>query len=230
MAAEAAEAAEVAEAAETAALAEGGRPPAPARTLRTSRTSAKGEQTRARLVAAARTLLAGEGFARFSTRNVAALCGISHGMCHYHFKDRTDLIVAVVQDIGPEWIGPMEAAVDRPGSFAERAERVIGLLTQPEGPDLSRLHSALHWFALNDDRVRAAVDAEYLRWRECFVRLFRVLADEHDGAFDPVPPGTALAAASDGLAALQSLDSRVDPEATVRVLVEGLTAAAVRRP
>ncbi|MFI8280205.1 TetR/AcrR family transcriptional regulator [Streptomyces sp. NPDC085929] len=212
-------------AADLAAEAADGRPSPPART---ARTSAKGEQTRARLIAAARTLLAGEGFARFSTRNVAALCGISHGMCHYHFQDRTDLIVAVARDIGPEWIGPMEVAVDGPGSFSERAERVIGLLTQPEGPDLSRLHSALHWFALNDDRVRAAVDAEYRRWRDCFVRLFQVLADEHEGAFDPVPPGTALAAAADGLAALQSLDSRVDPEPTVRVLVAGLATAAVR--
>ncbi|MEU9177408.1 TetR/AcrR family transcriptional regulator [Streptomyces sp. NPDC048550] len=215
-------------AADLAAEAADGRPSPPARTARTARTSAKGEQTRARLIAAARTLLAGEGFARFSTRNVAALCGISHGMCHYHFQDRTDLIVAVARDIGPEWIGPMEVAVDGPGSFSERAERVIGLLTQPEGPDLSRLHSALHWFALNDDRVRAAVDAEYRRWRDCFVRLFQVLADEHEGAFDPVPPGTALAAAADGLAALQSLDSRVDPEPTVRVLVAGLATAAVR--
>ncbi|MDJ0385560.1 TetR/AcrR family transcriptional regulator [Streptomyces sp. G-G2] len=210
-----------------------GRPPAPVakagRAPRTPRTSVKGEQTRARLIAAARTLLAGDGFARFSTRNVAALCGISHGMCHYHFHDRTDLILAVVEDIGPEWIAPMEAAVDTPGPFAERAERVIALLTQPEGPDLSRLHSALHWFALNDDRVRAAVEAEYRRWRDCFVRLFQVLADERpDADFDPVPLGLALAAAADGLAAIQSLDSPVDPEATVRVLVTGLTAAAVR--
>ncbi|MGW1941870.1 TetR/AcrR family transcriptional regulator [Streptomyces goshikiensis] len=218
-------------AANLAAEAEGGRPAGTAPTPRgprASRTSAKGEQTRARLIAAARTLLAGDGLARFSTRNVAALCGISHGMCHYHFQDRTDLIVAVAHDIGPEWIGPMEAAVDGPGPFSERAERVIGLLTQPEGPDLSRLHSALHWFALSDDRVRAAVDGEYRRWRECFVRLFRVLADEHDGAFDPVPLGTALAAAADGLAAIQSLDARVETEASVRALVSGLAAAAVR--
>ncbi|KMO94415.1 hypothetical protein [Streptomyces roseus] len=134
----------------------------------------------------------------------------------------------MVEDIAPEWVGPMEAAVDGPGSFAERAERVIGLLTQPEDQDLSRLHSALHWFALNDDRVRAAVDGDYRRRRQCFVRLFQVPADEHAGAFDPVPPGTALAAA-DGLAALRSLDPAVDPEATVRILVAGLAGPAVRR-
>lgn len=72
------------------------------------------------------------------------------------------------------------------------------------------------------------MDAEYQRWLACFVRLFQVLSDEHGGAVDPVPLGTALAAAADGLAAIQSLDSRVETEAAVRALVSGLTAVAVR--
>lgn len=67
----------------------------------------------------------GEGF---TTRNVAALCGVSHGMCHYHFQDRTDLVLAVVTDIRPERILPLEEAVSAPGPFAERAERVVELL------------------------------------------------------------------------------------------------------
>ncbi|MDH6131507.1 AcrR family transcriptional regulator [Kitasatospora sp. MAA4] len=197
-------------------------PPGPA--LR-PRTSAKGEQTRARLLAAARTLLAGEGGERFTTRNVAALCGISHGMCHYHFADRTDLIVAVVADIRPDWIAPLEAAVDAPGTFAERAERILALLTQPEGPDLARLHSALHWFALHDERVRVALDAEYRRWRACFVRLFAVLAEERGGGIDPRPLGEAVAGAVDGLAAIQSLDPQLDAAAVLRGLVLALAAS-----
>ncbi|MER5637979.1 TetR/AcrR family transcriptional regulator [Kitasatospora sp. NPDC002227] len=185
--------------------------------------AAKGEQTRARLIAAARTLLAGETAGRFTTRNVAALCGVSHGMCHYHFQDRTDLIVAVVEDIRPEWIAPLEAAVDGPGDFAERAERVIGLLTRPESPDLAHLHSALHWLALNDERVRESLDAEYRRWRACFVRLFAVLAEERPGpGTDPLLLGEAFAAAVDGLAAIQSLDSGVSAEAVLRLLVKSL--------
>ncbi|WP_327282018.1 MULTISPECIES: hypothetical protein [unclassified Streptomyces] len=58
--------------------------------------------------------------------------------------------------------------------------------------------------------------------------LFQVLAVEHGSAFDPAPLGTALAAAADGLAAIQSLDARVETEASVRALVSGLAAAAVR--
>ncbi|GAA1270925.1 hypothetical protein GCM10009665_69030 [Kitasatospora nipponensis] len=195
-------------------------------TARRPRPSSKGEQTRARLLAAARSLLAGEEAGTFTTRNVAALSGVTHGMCHYHFQNRTDLIVAVIEDIRPEWIGPMEAAVAAPGTFAERAERVVELLTQPEGADLSRLHSAMHWFAVNDDRVRASLAAEYGRWRAAFVALFQVLADEHDQGFDPRPLGEAAAAGADGLAAIQALDPEVDAEQVVRALITGLAARA----
>ncbi|MFE0462383.1 TetR/AcrR family transcriptional regulator [Kitasatospora sp. NPDC058965] len=187
-----------------------------------SRTSAKGEQTRARLIAAARTLLAGDTAGRFTTRNVAALCGVSHGMCHYHFQDRTDLIVAVIEDIRPEWIAPLEAAVDGPGSFAARAERVLDLLTRPENPDLAHLHSALHWLALNDERVRAGLAREYRDWRACFVRLFAVLAQERGGSVDPVALGESFAAAVDGLAAIQSLDPGVGAAAVLRTLMDAL--------
>ncbi|GGV23987.1 hypothetical protein GCM10010495_44590 [Kitasatospora herbaricolor] len=194
-----------------------------------TRASAKGEQTRARLIAAARTLLAGDGSIPFTTRNVAAAGGVTHGMCHYHFQDRTDLILAVVEDIRPEWITPLEEAVGSPGTFAERAERVIGLLTEPEGADLSRLHSALHWFALNDDRVRAGLAGEYRRWRACFVTLYQILADERGDGLDARNLGEAAAAAVDGLAAIQSLDEEVDAQAVVRAVVLGLASTGAGR-
>jgi AcrR family transcriptional regulator len=193
---------------------------------RRPRASAKGEQTRARLLAAARSLLAGDGEVPFTTRNVAARAGVTHGMCHYHFENRTDLIVAVVEDICGEWILPLEEAVGAPGGFAERADRVAGLLAQPEGAEGARLHSALHWFAVNDERVRQSLDAEYRRWRACFVALFAVLADELGNGLDPRPPGEALAAAADGLAAIRSLDAGLDAGTVVRTLILALAAGA----
>ncbi|MFD7412971.1 TetR/AcrR family transcriptional regulator [Kitasatospora purpeofusca] len=203
--------------------AKGATAPRPAGTGR-ARTSAKGEQTRARLIAAARILLAGGEAGRFTTRNVAALSGVSHGMCHYHFADRTDLIVAVVADIRPEWITPLEEAVAGPGGYAERAERVLTLLTRPESPDLARLHAALHWLALNDERVRVALEAEYGRWRSCFVRLFRALVDERGGDTDPAPLGESFAAAVDGIAAIGSLDGTVDAARVLRTLLDSLAS------
>ncbi|MEU9714385.1 TetR/AcrR family transcriptional regulator [Streptomyces sp. NPDC047976] len=200
-------------------------PPAPAGAgAGRTRVSAKGEQTRARLIAAARTLLAGGMSERFTTRNVAALSGVSHGMCHYHFQDRTDLVLAVVADMRPEWILPLEEAVAAPGSFAERAGRVVELLSRPEGTELSHLHSALHWHALNDSRVRASLEAEYRRWRGCFTALFEVLAEERGGGVDARLLGEAVAAAVDGLAAVESLGAEVDPGPVLRTLLRTLAA------
>jgi AcrR family transcriptional regulator len=200
----------------------------PARTARKPRVSAKGEQTRARLIAAARSLLAGADDVPFTTRNVAALAGVTHGMCHYHFKDRTDLIIAVIEDIRPEWVTPMEEAVAEPGDFTTRADRVIDLLSHPEAADLARMHSALHWFSLTDERVRESLESEYARWRACFVDLFRVLSTEREGGVDALTLGEALAAAADGLAAIQSLGSDVDARAIIRALVLGLATGADR--
>ncbi|MFG2294501.1 TetR/AcrR family transcriptional regulator [Streptomyces sp. NPDC048603] len=197
----------------------------PARERR-PRVSAKGVQTRARLISAARTLLAGGMGERFTTRNVAAMSGVSHGMCHYHFQDRTDLVLAVIADMRPEWILPLEEAVSAPGTFAERADRVVGLLSRPEGTELSHLHSALHWHALHDARVRECLEAEYRRWRGCFTALFHVLAEERGGDFDARLLGEAVAAAVDGLAAVESLGADVDAGPVLRTLIRTLAAGA----
>lgn len=187
---------------------------------------AKGEQTRNRLIAAARQLLTDEGGERFSTRNVAAICGVSHGMCHYHFQDRTDLLVAVVEDIRPEWLAPFQEAVGTSGSFAERAERVLKLFAHQEADDLARLHAALHWFALDEDRIRVELDADYQSWRRCFVDLFQTLADERGDGLDPEPLGEATAAAADGLAAFHTLGAQVDAGLVMRTLIYGLAKGA----
>lgn len=181
----------------------------------------RGQATRARLVASARTLLSGERDEPFTTRHVAALAGVTHGMCHYHFSDRAELVLAVIDDIRPEWITPMQEAVAGPGPFAVRARRVLELLTEPETSGLAHLFSALHWLALSDERVRTALATEYEAWRECFIDLFRVLAAERpDGEIDPETLGAIAAAATDGLAAYEALGIHPASDNALRALLQ----------
>jgi len=200
-------------------------PPTPGDRWRTGqspvRTSTKGEDTRRRLVLAARTLLSEDGHGAFTTRNVAALSGVSHGMCHYHFADRTELLLAVIDDVRADWIGPYEAAVVGT-DYRGAADRIVQLLTQPEGDALARLHAALHWLALSDPRVRSALQAEYVRWQTVFVRLFERLAQESGSSADVTAAAAALAAAADGLAAMDSLGTGVDSGAAIRHLFRAL--------
>jgi AcrR family transcriptional regulator len=195
----------------------------------TVRMSAKGEDTRRRIVLAARTVLAENGHGAFTTRNVAALGGVSHGMCHYHFADRTELLLAVIDDVRADWILPYEAAVDRP-DYRSAADRILQLLTQPEVDTLARLHAALHWLALSDDRVKTALRAEYVRWQAVFVRLFERLARESGSTIDATPAAAALAAAADGLAAMDSLGTGVDSPVAIRHLFAALEQSITTAP
>lgn len=195
--------------------------PAPAKTATRRSTDglSKGEHTRQRLVRAARTLLSEDGAAPFTTRNVAALCGVSHAMCYYHFTDRSELLVAVVDDMRGDWVDPLDRAVGSSGSFDERRRRVSALLSKPESNELVRLHSALHWFAMSDDALRSALRQQYLDWTACFVRLYQVLAEEGRTDQDPAILGAVTASGVDGLAALDALGALADPGAVLDAMM-----------
>jgi AcrR family transcriptional regulator len=55
-------------------------------------------QGRGRILAAARTLFAEQGFGRTSTAQIAAAAQVPHGLIFYHFKTKMDLLLAVIRD------------------------------------------------------------------------------------------------------------------------------------
>lgn len=188
---------------------------------------ARGEATRTRLIGAARALLSGEHEGAFTTRNVATLAGVTHGMCHYHFHDRTELILAVIDDLRAEWITPLREAVAPPGKFLDRAERLLAFLVEPESSSSANLFSALHWLAQGDSRIRERLAGEYQEWREGFIALFRVLADEEPARkWDAEAMGTAAAAAADGLAAYAALGMTESFESALRSVLLGAASGA----
>lgn len=191
-----------------------------------ARRSTQGAATRERILAAARQVLAAEGLERFTTRRVADLAGISHGMVHYHFKDKRDLILALVVHARRDWIEPLEELVDGPGTAEERMRAVIAWMAEPATTDVLRVHFALYSYALTDDVVRRRMAAEYQRWRAPFVKLFGELSEERglDG-FDAQSLGEAFATAADGLVQQQSFDPTLPTERMLTRLFEQLVGA-----
>lgn len=183
--------------------------------------SAKGERTRNRILEAARRVLAEEGIDRFTTRRVAEMAGVSHGMCHYHFKDKRDLTLALVEHARRDWVEPLERIVKGPGSAQDRTQKVISWMAEPATIEVMRVHLALFWFALRDELVRARLADEYGRWRRPFVALFRELADELGlQDLDPEALGEGFASAADGLVQQQSLDPDIDTDRILTSLLE----------
>lgn len=189
--------------------------------------AAQAAATRGRILDAARRVLAEEGLERFTTRRVADLAGISHGMVHYHFRDKRELALALVVHARRDWVEPLEELVDGPGDAQKRMREVIAWIAEPATVETMRLHQSLFVLALQDEAIRERLAGEFARWRAPFVTLFRQVGEELglDG-FDAEGVGEAFAVAADGLVQQQSLD----PELPTALVLGRTFDQLVRRP
>lgn len=69
------------------------------------------EKTRAALVSAARALFAEHGFAGTGTEQVVAKAGVSRGALYHQFRDKSDLFMAVFEDVERDMVERVAAAV-----------------------------------------------------------------------------------------------------------------------
>jgi AcrR family transcriptional regulator len=200
-------------------------------TTTTTARSAKAAQTRTRILEAARRVLGEEGPDRFTTRRVAELAGVSHGMCHYHFQDKRELTLALIVHARRDWVEPLEELVDGPGTAEARMRAVIAWMDEPQTTDVMRMHQTLFVFALQDELVRERLAAEFARWRAPFVKLFAELAvemDLHD--IDVQSVGEAFAAAADALVQEQSLDPSLQTGAMLTATFERIVGSNGSKP
>jgi AcrR family transcriptional regulator len=192
--------------------------------------STKGSQTRARILEAARRVVAEEGIVRFTTRRVAAEAAISHGMCHYHFRDKLDLVRALITHSRRDWIEPLEKLVGGAGTAQARARAVIAWMAEPATTEVMRVHQELFSLALRDETVRAELAGEYELWRGPFVELFQALAVEEGlPDLDARGVGESFAAAADGLVQQQALDPDLPTERLLTSLFDEIMRGARAR-
>ena len=191
----------------------------------------QGARTRERILEAARGTLAEHGPDGFTTRRVSQRAGVSHGMVHYHFKDKRDLILAVLVQARRDWIEPLEELVDGPGSAEARMRSVIAWIAKPATSDVMRVHLSIFVFSLADDTVRERYASEYARWRAPFVTLYRQLATELGiEGLDAKSVGEAFASAADGLVQQQVIDPDLPTARMLRRLFEATVAQSRTGP
>lgn len=167
------------------------------------------EPARARILAAARSLVARGGAAGISMGDVGAAAGVSKALVHYHFKDKDSLLRAVVERAGRDAIEREAAAMRATGErhalddywswFADELARGdIRILTALGEYDNASVREAARAVAVR----RRAVAADHVSL--VFARL----------GLAPRVPATLIAetlvAVMDGLAAAQGLDPRHD--------------------
>jgi len=165
-------------------------PPLPAEPL-----TARGARTRDALVQAARKVFERDGFLSARVTDIADAAGVAHGSFYTYFKDKKEILAAVLAELQEEMLHPRlsrTALDDDPASAIEEANRLY----------LEAYRGNAGLMALLDDM--AAIDEDFLRLRrertEAFVsrnaRAIRRL--QKQGLADPEldPEIAALAISS----------------------------------
>lgn len=188
----------------------------------------KGAETRQRIIRGAWSVIAERGLAALTTRLVAKEAGISHGMCHYHFENKDDLILAVVDHARHYWIAPMEDLVAAGGTAWQRLDAVVRWMAEPATREVMRVHSQLVSQSEYSEALRARMAAEYARWQAAYIELFLQL--EREGALRPgldaERVGFAFATMADGLVDQQSLNPSLETEPIMRAFMAPLLASS----
>ena len=187
-------------------------------------------ERRAQLAAAALQTLAEQGYARTSLRDIAQNSDFSHGVLHYYFADKFELIGHCVRQYKAECVTRYDSIVATAGSAGE-LKRVFGAVmatTLRQDATMHRLWYDLRNQSLFDESFRSDVleidqSLERMIWR--IVSKFADLA----GAPLALPSGAAYAV-FDGLfqqALLRHLAGSADAarnlEENLQQVLESLT-------
>jgi AcrR family transcriptional regulator len=142
-------------------------------------------------------------------------------MCHYHFENKDDMVLAVVDYARHYWIDPLEDLMDGTASPEEKLDAVIRWMAEPATREVMRVHLQLMAHSEYDDRLRERMSEEYARWHRGYVRLFRELkaAGSMARQADEETLGVGFATLADGLVDQQSLDPSLDPAGVMRAFL-----------
>jgi TetR/AcrR family transcriptional regulator, transcriptional repressor of bet genes len=198
------------------------------------RTAAEKHEERRRALAESALATLGElGYARASLREIAAHSEFSHGVVHYYFDDKLDLIVTCVRQYKATCVHRYDGVVDEAATADDLARDFAAALVRSvvdEAP-MHRLWYDLRAQAMFTDELREAVLVIDATLEEMVWRVVRRYADLAGAA----PAVTAAAAYGllDGVfqqALLGHLTGRPDALASLETEVVRLLPTLVTAP
>jgi AcrR family transcriptional regulator len=146
------------------------------------------------LLDAAEQLLVREGYARISTRRLAAQAGVNHGLVHYYFGSMEELFVRVLERFTDRLIDRQREMYAAEGPFIEKWRTAWHFHEEDLAAGYPKIWHELQAMAWNRPELRervARVDAE---WRGVLREAFERAAAEYglDGEGPPVEAMVAL--------------------------------------
>jgi len=192
----------------------------------TPRTEARKAEVRARIVSAARRLIAGGGYAAARVSTVAEAAGVATGTVYRHFPSKADLFAEVFREASQHEVDAVTAVARESGGDA--AERIA---IAAETFARRALRGRRLAYALIAEPVDPAVEAERLVFRRAYRDAFAgVIASGVEAG--ELPPQDPVLSASALVGAIgETLVGPVSPTSEERdpdEIVDGLVQFCVR--
>lgn len=193
---------------------------------------ARGDETRARILAAAATCFTRAGYDATGVAEICACAGVSKGAFYHHFRSKQAAFLALME----EWLQGVDAPLRAAQNSAETAPRQLASLAQIVEPVFTAARGQIPMFlefwrqAAKDPEVWQATIEPYRRFRAGFAALVR--AGIADGSLRPVDADMAaltIVSLGVGLVVQGALDptgadwSRAADQ-TLQLLLEGLVS------
>ena len=190
---------------------------------------ANGEESRRKILDAATEIASERGYEGTSIALVSARCGLPASSIYWHFKDKDDLIAAVIERSFGTWLSAIELPTE-----GDPRERGVGMAVQVaksllEAPDFLRLGLML---ALERRPEEASARKMFLQVREIarqrVLESFRELAPDLDDAALHMLTTYALAGADGLFVAREIGGDSVDLVALFHLHADAIFDAAAR--
>jgi AcrR family transcriptional regulator len=136
------------------------------------RRAVRGQETRLRILDAARQMLLERGAGGTSTRSVAEEAGVPLSLVHYHFGGMQALLVAVLERENEELLERQRALYAAPGSLARKWRTACEFLDEDIRSGFVRVQWELWAAGLTDDAIAAEWRDAMAGWRDLLTSVF----------------------------------------------------------
>ena len=122
--------------------------------------------TKARILAAAWNLLARQGYASLSMREIARDAGVNHALINYHFRTKDQLVIAVLDDANRRLLERQREMYRGPGGFAEKWAEARRFYETDLASGFVRVQSELWAAAMSNAELREKVRPRIRAWKQ----------------------------------------------------------------
>jgi AcrR family transcriptional regulator len=162
----------------------------------TDKRALRGQETRLRILDAARDVLLERGYGATSTRAVAERADTQLSLVHYHFGGKQRMLVAVLARENELLLERQRRLYAAPGSLAEKWHTACDFLDRDIGSGYVRVLWELWAAGLADETLAAEWRAAMAGWRDLLESVFARWAAEFDLELPLSPRGLATLVAN----------------------------------